>query len=67
MRNVCIFIEFDFFQSKLILEEVIRALNFSQIHKFNYFDLNNISHFMFTKILLFVEIAIMILQVISNV
>lgn len=67
MRNVCIFIEFDFFQSKLILEEVIRALNFSQIHKFNYFDSNNISHFMFTKILLFVEIAIMILQVISNV
>lgn len=67
MRNVCNFIEFDSFQSKLILEEVIRALNFSQIHKFSYFDLNNISPFMFTKRLLFVEIAIMILQVISNV
>jgi hypothetical protein len=48
MTNVCISVEFDSSHFKLILEEVIRALNLSQIHKFNYFDLN-ISPFVFMK------------------
>lgn len=49
MKNVCISVQFDSSQCKLILQEVIRALTFSQIYRFSYLNLNNVSPFISTK------------------